>query len=345
MTKIGIIARADKTGLGYQTRELVEMLNPSKVMLIDSSYFNGNEQFPEWYDGYNVKKSQAGFLSNMEVNDFLNGIDVVISCEIFYSTRLSNVAHRRGIRTILQYNYEFFEYFVIDGMRQPNILLGPTTWHIDYINKYFGGKSTVTHLPPPTTPAIFTSAKETNMAKSHKRILHVAGKRAAKDRNGTDIVIEMLKYSKADYELVVTVQGDFKPDCDDPRLTIDNSNPDDRAELYTGFDLMVLPRRYGGLCLPMNEALLSGLPVIMTDVSPNNDILPSEWLVEATKVAEVQFKGLVDLYDTDPRKLAELVDKFINECDIANEKKKAFDLGYNTFSPDVLKDKYLSLIG
>ena len=345
MSRIGIIARADKTGLGYQTKELVEMLNPDKVMLIDSSHFNGNKQFPEWYAGYNVKKSQAGFLSNMEVNDFLNGIDVVISCEIFYSKRLSNLAHRRGIKTILQYNYEFFEYFVVSGMREPSILLGPTTWNLDTMQKHFSYKSNVVHLPPPTTPEIFSSAKEANMAKTHKRILHVAGKRAAKDRNGTDIVIEMLKYSKADYELVVTVQGDFKPDCSDPRLTIDNSNPDDRADLYTGFDFMILPRRYGGLCLPMNEALLSGLPVIMTDASPNNDILPSEWLVEAPKVGEVQFKGLVDLYKADPQKLAELVDKFVNEYDIAEEKQKAFSLGYNTFSPDVLKDKYLSLIG
>jgi hypothetical protein len=80
-------------------------------------------------------------------------------------------------------------------------------------------------------------------------------------------------------------------------------------------------------------------------VSPNNTILPSEWLVEATKTAEVQFKGRVDLYDTDPQKLAELVDKFINEYDADVEKQKAFDLGYNTFSPDVLKDKYLSIIG
>jgi glycosyltransferase involved in cell wall biosynthesis len=345
MTKIGIIARADKTGLGYQTKELVDMLKPHKILLIDSSHFNGNQQFPEWYKEYNVQVTQNGFASYPEVGEFLTDVDVVISCEIFYSTRFSNLAYRRGIKTILQYNYEFFEYFIINGMRQPNILLGPTTWNIDFMKQYFGGKSDVVHLPPPTTPSIFESAKETNLAKTHKRILHVAGKRAAKDRNGTDIVIEMLKYSKADYELVVTVQGDFKPDCDDPRLVIDNSNPDDRAKLYTGFDFMILPRRYGGLCLPMNEALLSGLPVIMTDVSPNNDILLSEWLVEATKVGEVQFKGLVDLFDTDPRKLAELVDKFINDYDIANEKQKAFNLGYNTFSPDVLKDKYLSLIG
>jgi glycosyltransferase involved in cell wall biosynthesis len=343
--RIGIIARADKTGLGYQTKELVEMLNTHKIMLIDSSHFNGNKQFPEWYDGYNVTRGQAGFLTNLEVNRFLTDVDVIISCEIFYNRRLAALAHRRGIKTILQYNYEFFEYFAINGMREPDILLGPTTWNIDIMQKHFTYKSKVAHLPPPTTPAIFASAKDANMGKTHKRILHVAGKRAAKDRNGTDIVIEMLKYSKADYELVVTVQGDFKPDCDDPRLTIDNSNPDDRAELYTGFDFMILPRRYGGLCLPMNEALLSGLPVIMTDVSPNNDILPSEWLVEAPKVGEVQFKGIVDLHDADPQKLAELVDKFVNEYDVAEEKQKAFNLGYNTFSPDVLKDKYLSIIG
>ena len=342
--RLGIIARADKTGLGNQTKELVDMLKPDKVLLIDSSHFNGNKQYPEWYEGYNVTKTQAGFMSNMEVNAFLNEVDVVISCEIFYNRRLAALAHRRGIKTILQYNYEFFEYFVVEGMRQPNILLSPTTWHLDYIDKYFGGKSKVMHLPPPTTPEIFESAKKVNMAKTHKRILHVAGKRAAKDRNGTDIVIEMLEYSRADYELVVTVQGDFNPYCSDPRLTIDSSNPDDRAELYSGFDFMILPRKYGGLCLPMNEALLSGLPVIMTDISPNSDILPPEWLVEASKTAEVQFKGLVELYDTDPQKLAELVDKFINEYDIAEEKQKAFDLGYNTFSPDVLKDKYLSII-
>ena len=342
--RLGIIARADKTGLGNQTKELVDMLKPDKVLLIDSSHFNGNKQYPEWYEGYNVTKTQAGFMSNMEVNAFLNEIDVVISCEIFYNRRLAALAHRRGIKTILQYNYEFFEYFVVEGMRQPNILLGPTTWHLDYIDKYFGGKSKVMHLPPPTTPAIFGDAKKINMAKTHKRILHVAGKRAAKDRNGTNTVIEMLEYSKANYELVITVQGDFNPYCSDSRLTINNSNPDNRAELYSGFDFMILPRKYGGLCLPMNEALLSGLPVIMTDISPNNDILPSEWLVEASKTAEVQFKGLVELYETDPQKLAELVDKFINEYDIAEEKQKAFDLGYNTFSPDVLKDKYLSIM-
>ena len=34
--RLGIIARSDNTGLGNQTRELVKMLNPDRILLIDS---------------------------------------------------------------------------------------------------------------------------------------------------------------------------------------------------------------------------------------------------------------------------------------------------------------------
>ena len=342
--RLGIIARADKTGLGNQTKELVDMLKPDKILLIDSSHFNGNKQYPEWYEGYNVTTTTQGFATYFEVGEFLKDIDVVLSCEIFYNHRLTALAHRRGIKTVLQYNYEFFEHFVHDGIRQPNYLLGPSLWNIDKMKEYFGSHSRIVHLPPPTTPEIFEKAKKINQSKTHKRILHVAGKRAYNDRNGTDVVIEMLKYSKTDYELVVTCQSDYNPNCNDPRLIIDSTNPDDRSDLYAGFDLMILPRKYGGLCLPMNEALLSGLPVIMTNISPNNTILPSEWLVEASWDQRINFKGQTDSYETDPQKLAELVDKFINDYDIAKAKEQAYEIGYNNFAPDVLKDKYLSIL-
>ena len=41
--RLGIIARSDNTGLGNQTRELVNMLNPDKIMLINSRFFNQNK--------------------------------------------------------------------------------------------------------------------------------------------------------------------------------------------------------------------------------------------------------------------------------------------------------------
>ena len=52
--RLGIIARSDNTGLGNQTMELVKMLNPDKILLINSQFFNNNQQHPGWYKDYNV---------------------------------------------------------------------------------------------------------------------------------------------------------------------------------------------------------------------------------------------------------------------------------------------------
>jgi hypothetical protein len=81
--RLGIIARSDNTGLGNQTRELVNMLSPDKILLIDSTPFNNNKQHPEWYERYSCIKTQ-GFPSVQQMKMFLGDVDVVLSCETFY---------------------------------------------------------------------------------------------------------------------------------------------------------------------------------------------------------------------------------------------------------------------
>ena len=154
------------------------------------------------------------------------------------------------------------------------------------LKKKFESKCKVYHLPPPTDTSLFNAVRENNLSKTHKRILHVAGKKAAKDRNGTNTVVEMLKHSSADYELVVATQTPLDFMTKDSRLKINKDNVRNREDLYNGYDAMVLPRRYAGLCLPMNEALISGLPVFMTNVSPNNHVLPEKWLVDSDIVGK-----------------------------------------------------------
>jgi glycosyltransferase involved in cell wall biosynthesis len=107
---------------------------------------------------------------------------------------------------------------------------------------------------------------------------------------------------------------------------------------------MVLPRRYAGLCLPMNEALISGMPVFMTDVSPNNQILPGKWLVESKKIGEFKTKSMVNIYEANPERLANMIDKYIEGGNINDYKNKAVEIGFNNFSVEVLKDKYLQII-
>ncbi len=341
--RIGIIARSDNTGLGNQTKELVDMLNPSIILLIDSTPFNKNKQHPEWYKDYNCIKS-TGFPSLQQIKLFLNQVDVVISCETFYDQNFVKYAQRRGVKTILQYNYELFGNLAAPNLPLPNILLSPSVWHIDHVNKLFGKQSTVMHLPPPTNPSTFSGAKKINMSKDHKRILHIAGKKAAKDRNGTDTVLQMLKYSKADYELVIRSQSEIETDIKDLRLTIEIGNPDNREDMYTGFDAMVLPRRYAGLCLPMNEALMSALPVFMTDIPPNNYILPKEWLVESSLISLFRTKVRIELFEANKEKLANQIDEYVNNKNKNEYKEKAYQIGIDNFSPDKLIDKYLDVI-
>ena len=341
--RLGIIARSDNTGLGNQTRELVNMLNPYKIMLINSRFFNQNKQHPEWYAGYNCQTTIKGFPTTNEIVEFLKDIDVVISCELFYNPKFVDLAKKRGIKTILQYNYEFLDYLANPNQTLPDVLVAPSLWNFEDVVDKFGDRTSVVHLPPPTDTNLFSQAREINKNKTHKRLLHIAGKAAVKDRNGTNTVIEMLNYSNGDYELVIKTQSQLDIKCNDPRLTIDASSPDSHQSLYEGFDAMILPRRYAGLCLPMNEALISALPVFMTDISPNNKVLPSDWLFESTKIDQLQTRTMLDVYNGNAKMLAKLVDDYYN-LDVPNLKNKAFNLGNNNFSIQSLKDKYINLI-
>jgi hypothetical protein len=341
--KLGMIVRADNTGLGNQTRELVNMLDPDKILLIDSTPFNKNKQHPEWYDGYDCIKTN-GFPSSEQIKIFLNSVDVVLSCETFYDQNFIRYANKRNVKTILQYNYELFGHLSNPNLPLPTALLSPSVWKIEHIEKMFGNQTKVIHLPPPTNEDLFKKVKENNLLKSHNRILHVAGKKASKDRNGTETVIDMLKYSKGDYELVIRSQSEIDSNIKDSRLTIEIGNPENREDMYDGFDAMVLPRRYAGLCLPMNEALLSALPVFMTNISPNNHVLPQDWLVKSDSIGTIRTKIRLELFEANPRDLAKTIDDYMSVKDKRLYKEQAYNIGITNFSPNVLKDKYLKII-
>lgn len=342
--KLGIVARSDNTGLGNQTRELVKMLNPDKILLIDSSFFNNNLQHPEWYEGYNYTATRAGFPKRGEILNFIDGLDLVLSCETFYSSMFVDLARNAKVKTVLQYNYEFLVNLQRPEESVPDAFIAPSAWNLNIMTEKFPDTKIVL-LPPPTDTELFQKARDFNLKSIHNSILHIAGKAAARDRNGTDTVLQMLKYSKEDYNLVITSQSEFENKPRDPRLTIRQSNIKNREDLYFGHDLMILPRRYAGLCLPMNEALLSALPVFMTNISPNNKVLPAKWLIDAKRVGEFRAKSIIDVHEGDPEQLAKLIDRYIDmrRKDKMKEKREALAIGLEKFSPETLKQKYLDL--
>jgi hypothetical protein len=94
----------------------------------------------------------------------------------------------------------------------------------------------------------------------------------------------------------------------------------------------------------MNEALMSALPVFMTDISPNNAILPDRWLAESKKIDAFRTKSMVDVYDVKPERLANIIDEYISNDNKHEIKETAVKIGLNNFSVDSLKEKYINII-
>lgn len=343
--KLGMIVRMDRTGLGNQTKELAYMLKPDKLLIINSSPFKaGTQQYPEWYKDFPIKAIANGFPSQREKQWFLQGINAFITCEIPYGYDLITEANRRGVRSFIQYNYEFLDYLQTPRLPCPTQLLSPSSWGAETVKEKLNVQPVL--LRPPVSLDKFKKAREQNFARTgKKRFLHIEGIKAVHDRNGTESLLRALELTNTEFELVVKTQG-LEQLTNDSRVVYDTSNPVNNEDLYYNFDAIIMPRRYGGLCLPMNEGLAAGLPVIMTDINPNNDLLPKDWLIPAEKIGSFMARTEIDIYAANEKKLAKTIDSFAQMSDnsIRKEKELAFTIAQNNFSSEALIDKYTEVL-
>jgi len=77
---------------------------------------------------------------------------------------------------------------------------------------------------------------------------------------------------------------------------------------YDGMDALVLPRRYGGLCLPVQEAMAAGLAVVMTDCPPNPTMWPVLPVRARAKGELGTPSGPVKMWEADERLLGAQLD-------------------------------------
>lgn len=287
--RVGLIARSDYSGLGFQTRELYKLLNPTKVILIDSTPFNQRAQHPEWYDSERTV-TNMGFIEHDNLANLLSGIDVLVSCEIFYNHQLPKVARRMGVKTVLQPNAELNQYFVMHNIPKPDVFFLPSPWLEDETRSL--GVPCYVVQPPVVEPRTY---KQIPKGKGNLKVLHFGGRRAAGDRNGTEIIRNMAHIQ----DVCVDIHDQGANEVEDQR------------ELYEqGHHVVLIPRRYGGLCLPMLESLSYGLPVIMPNIEPNRNELPAEWLTQASKGRSIRTKRRIETYDPDLQTIIWALERF-----------------------------------
>lgn len=350
--KLGILAYATDTGLGNQTRNYVKyIVKDPKILAIDLHRFNRMPVHKEWYP--NVWAWTNGFPSNEECAEFVKGLDCILYAENPLNYNLLKYARKAGVKTISAYNFEFLDYFN-DKKRilpPPDLFAAPAKWNLDRVRSL--NFAPVIELPVPIETDKIPQRKINKL----ETIIHIIGRPAFKDRNNTVDFLRAISLlgNRFRYKIFVQPPTDdkakqyFKPILEQIKQSRKNidieviENVDNYADIYREGDLLVLPRRYGGLCLPMQEALSSGIPVIMTDIEPNNTRLPKEWLVPAYPHEVFNYYTEIDVFRTEPAELAQVIAQFADPSFMTQQNKVAIKIAKD-YSWESMREVYIDTI-
>lgn len=326
-------------GIGIQTREIAQHLRPDWSLIVDlNSGFN--KDFATFVDNPMtvMERNARGELDMQGIERMLrtHKIQALLTVETFYDERVFKLCRKLRIKTIIQMNPEFYR-----GNREhPDEWWWPTPW--------LTHRLPIGKLMPVPVPWIRTQLPWANDDRLH--VLHVAGKRGVGDRNGTRLFIESLRYLRSPIKVLITAQDhhdrwrklidENAPRRGDVEVFLQTASTSDRRALYLGQDLLVMPRRFGGLCLPVLEAMGSGMAVAMTACSPNEwwPVFPMD--CDRDVSVQVPFGNLPTM-TVQPETIAQTIEMFARDRAVLRAQQEASRTWAEQNTWDVLGPKYI----
>ncbi|MCD6056563.1 MAG: glycosyltransferase protein [Thermomicrobiales bacterium] len=304
--RAGIIIRSTARGLATQTQEAWRGFPFEAALHI----VDGDPVWPEdlWEphrpDDIYRAHLKDGELLRYEYEEFLSRIDVLFSVETLYSWHFARAVENANVRAVVQGNCELW------GPFQPALPMTqwvwPTPWRLDGVPE---GPT----IPVPVADACRAKAADID---APLVIVHPAGHAAIGDRNGTELLLRAASILKTEVTLRIIGQdgrgsinkGFHLRVPPNVKVEVIETGVKDRWSLYDGAHAVILPRRYGGLSLPAQEALQAGVIPIMTDCEPNRfwPIIP----IPAAKGRGQRVRyGHIETWVADPRMIARRIDE------------------------------------
>lgn len=293
MTRRALIARADNGGLATMTWNLARHVQFDKILVVHSDHTSRGRSRPERYEGLGeVSVCPSGPRAN-HAAWLTTDVDLIYSAETFYNPLILDMARGKGIKTILHAMPEMHS-----AHEQPDEVWIPTPWRSDCVPQE-------NRLVPVPVDRDLLPVRVQDV--NHLTIYHVHST-AMNDRNGTELLLAALPYLT--FETSVKILGGEPKRAylglaqvewlgSDPGLYYEAWQRTARSDVF------VLPRRFGGLCLPMQEAAALGMPIVSLDLQPQRTDLSQYSLVPAELQTQVQAKGgLIDVHTCDSKRLA-----------------------------------------
>lgn len=278
MTRLGLIARADCSGLANQTHEVWRHLHPERTLIVDLKDRNRGPFRPEKFDS-DILVTEFDRPTDEEIRWLVDGSDVIYCAETPTHPGLNFYCAETGTRLVIHANPELWDPTYAPFAE----VWTATAWREDLLPPH-------TIVPFPVATDRFR-ARSSDALKGVKRVLHV-GAPAMLDRNGTDLVARALKHVRYPIELVL-------------RGGVENY-----WDLFADVDALILPRRYAGLCLTMQEAAASGLPIVMLDSDVNAcRTIPELRVPTHSAEAHPMKGGMVEVFDARPEDVAACIDR------------------------------------
>ena len=272
----GAVVFAVESGLGRQAKQFYDH-GIFDIALIQkhSSYI----EHPEWYPNR---------VDNFE--QLLNKCTEIWFFETPFDWKYIIRARERGVKTVLVAMYECtnspLPYF-------PDVILGGSVLETEF----FGAK----HINVPVPDEI--AWKERKKALT---FVHNAGHGGLHGRNGTKELLKAMEYVKSPIKLIIRSQFD-NFNSNDPRVEIRVGDFPDET-LFSEGDVFVYPDKFGGSCLPLQEAFASGMVIMASNRHPSNLWLPNEPLIPIKGYQKLKIYREFDAAIVDPVDIANTID-------------------------------------
>lgn len=266
--KIGLLARADDGGLGQQTAEFYRHIHPHRTLVVDLGDQNRGAFRPDRYpDAMVVAYAVHDPIRRDVLRALCSEVDLVYTAEVPYSPELLDIAAEYGTRVVVHVNPELLE----DAVLAAEVWL-PTDWERARVEQRVGHP-----VPVVPFPAAIPQSRE---SRPPVTFVHVQAP-AFLDRNGSELLNAALPLMTV--PSVWRVFGDPVLAAQTHQFGMATVHFEGRVEtywdLYADAEILVLPRRYGGLSLPMQEAAACGLGVVSLDLDPQRGWLHPDGLI------------------------------------------------------------------